>query len=57
MPVGAVPSVPPRIATMLAAIQQSQAAELAVATQLEQGFQAGAAASDPNLGQLVNLSA
>ncbi len=54
MPVGSATSVSPQILMMLAAIQQSQAAELAVTTQLEQGFQA--ASSNPNLGQLVNLS-
>ena len=57
MPVGSATAVSPQIMTMLAAIQQTQAAQLAVATQLEQGFQATAASIDPNLGQIVNLSA
>ena len=42
---------------MLAAIQQSQAAELQVMAALEQGFQASSASLNPALGQLLNLSA
>ena len=45
-----------QILAALALIEQSQAAELQVATALEQGVQA-AASINPNLGQIVNLSA
>ena len=48
-------AVKPQVAAALAAIQQSQAEELAVATTLEQSVQTGAA-SNPNLGQLLNLT-
>jgi hypothetical protein len=58
MPIGSATSaVPPQVLAALAAIQQTQAAELAVATQLEQGFQASTMTLNPALGQLVNLSA
>jgi hypothetical protein len=58
MPVGsATTAVSPQILAMLQAIAQSQAAELKVMTALEQGFQASSASLDPNLGQLLNLSA
>jgi len=42
---------------MLAAIQQSQAAELQVMMALEQGLQASSGSLNPNLGQLLNLTA
>ena len=48
--------VSPQILAALAAIEQSQAAELQVATALEQGVEA-TASLNPNLGQIVNLSA
>ena len=58
MPIGSsTPAVSPQITMMLAAIQQSQAAELQVMTALEQGLQASSGALNPNLGQLVNLTA
>jgi hypothetical protein len=58
MPISSATSgVPAQIVASLAAIQQTQAAELAVATALEQGVQASSASLNPNLGQLVNLSA
>jgi hypothetical protein len=57
MPMTALSSVPTPLLAALTAIQQTQATELAVATQLEQGFQAAAAALNPDLGQLVDLSA
>jgi hypothetical protein len=58
MPVGSsTPAVSPQITMMLAAIQQSQAAELQVMMALEQGMQASSPSLNPNLGQLVNLSA
>ena len=49
-------AVQPQVAAALAAIQQSQAEELAVAATLEQGFQASAASANPDLGQLLNLT-
>jgi hypothetical protein len=56
MPIGSATSaVPPQLLAALAAIEQTQAAELQTATALEQGFQA--ASLNPNLGQIVNLSA
>jgi hypothetical protein len=58
MPIGSsTPAVSPQITMMLAAIQQSQSAELQVMMALEQGLQASSASLDPNLGQLVNLTA
>jgi hypothetical protein len=58
MPIGSsTPAVSPQITMMLAAIQQSQSAELQVMMALEQGLQAASASLDPNLGQLVNLTA
>jgi hypothetical protein len=58
MPIGSsAPPVSPQITMMLAAIEQSQAAELQVMTALEQGLQASSASLNPNLGQLVNLTA
>lgn len=57
MPVGSVSAVPSQMVALLSSIQQTQSAELAVATQLGQGGQATAAALNPALGQLVNLSA
>ena len=58
MPIGsATAALPPQVMAALSAIQQTQSSELAVATQLEQGVQAVAASLNPNLGQLVNLSA
>jgi hypothetical protein len=56
MPIAsATPAVSPQILAALAAIQQTEAAELQTATALEQGVQA--ASLDVNLGQIVNLSA
>ena len=56
MPVGsATTALPSQVLAALSAIEQTQSAELAIATQLEQGFQA-ATASNPNLGQLISLS-
>jgi len=56
MPIAsATPAVPPQILAALAAIQQTQAAELQTATALEQGVEA--ATLNANLGQLVSLSA
>lgn len=57
MPVGSVSAVPSQMVALLSSIQQTQSAELAMATQLGQGGQAIAAALNPALGQLVNLSA
>jgi hypothetical protein len=57
MPVASASSASLQIMAMLSAIQQTQSAQLAVATQLEQGFQATVAAINPDLGQIVNLSA
>lgn len=58
MPIGSATTVmPPQVLAALSAIRQTQSSELAVATQLEQGFQAAAASLNPNLGQVVNLSA
>lgn len=58
MPVGSATSaVSPQILAMLQAIAQSQAAELQLMTALEQGFQASSVALNPDLGQLLNLSA
>ncbi len=57
MPVGSVSAVPSQMVALLSSIQQTQSAELAAATQLGQGGQATAAALNPALGQLVNLSA
>jgi hypothetical protein len=58
MPIASsTPAVSPQITMMLAAIQQSQAAELQVMTALEQGVQTSSAALNPNLGQLLNLTA
>jgi hypothetical protein len=58
MPIGSsTPAVSPQITMMLTAIQQSQAVELQVMAALEQGVQASSASLDPNLGQLVNLTA
>jgi hypothetical protein len=58
MPVGSIAgAVPPQIAVALAAIAETQSAELAVATQLEQGLQTASVSLNPNLGQIVNLSA
>ena len=55
MPVGSVTAgVPPQVLAALQAISSTQSEELAVATQLEQGFQS--ASANPNLGQNVNLS-
>jgi hypothetical protein len=54
MPVGSASAASPQIMAMLAAIQQTQAAQLAVSTTLEQGFQANAAAAGGTLGQIVN---
>jgi hypothetical protein len=57
MPIASATSaVPPQLLQALMAIEQMQAAELQVATALEQGFQA-ASPLNPNLGQLVNLTA
>ncbi len=56
MPIAsATPAVPPQVLAALAAIQQTQAAELQTATALEQGVQA--ASLNANLGQIVSLSA
>ncbi len=49
-------AVPPQVTAALAAIEETQAAELQVATELEQGIQAAAAPLNPNLGQVVDLS-
>jgi hypothetical protein len=49
-------AVPPQVTAALDAIAETQAAELQVATELEQGIQAAAASLNPNLGQVVNLS-
>ena len=58
MPIGtSTPAVSPQITMMLAAIQQSQAAELQVMMALEQGLQASSGSLNPNLGQLLNLTA
>ncbi|HYM04015.1 MAG TPA: hypothetical protein VET85_13770 [Stellaceae bacterium] len=55
MPVGSVTAgVPPQVLAALQAISNTQSEELAVATQLEQGFQS--ASANPDLGQNVNLS-
>jgi hypothetical protein len=57
VPVGSATSaVPPQILAALAAIAQTQAAELQAASMLAASTQA-AAALNPNLGQVVNLSA
>jgi len=56
MDIGSLSSVSPQILAALAAIQQSQAAELAVAIQLEQGFQQASTPANPDLGQLLSLS-
>jgi hypothetical protein len=57
MPVGSVAVVvPPQVAAALAAIANTQTAEIAVATQLEQGIQASSGSTNPNLGQVVDLS-
>ncbi|HXZ14698.1 MAG TPA: hypothetical protein VEH77_01765 [Roseiarcus sp.] len=56
MPIAsATPAVSPQILAALAAIQQSQAAELQTATALVQGVET--ASLNANLGQIVNLSA
>jgi hypothetical protein len=58
MPIGSsAPAVSPQVTMMLAAIQQSQAAELQVMTALEQGVQGSSASLNPNLGLLLNVSA
>jgi hypothetical protein len=57
MPVAATSSVPAPLLAALAAIQQTQAAELAVATQLEQGFESAAASVNPGLGQVIDVTA
>lgn len=57
MPVGSVAAVPMQMVALLSSLQQTQSAELALATQLGQGATTAAAASNPALGQLVNLSA
>ena len=49
-------SVPLQVTAALDAIAETEAAELQVATELEQGIQAAAAPLNPNLGQVVNLS-
>ena len=55
MPVGSVTAgVPPQVLAALQAISNTQSEELAVATQLEQGFQS--ASANPDLGQNVNLT-
>jgi len=45
-----------QLTAALDAIAETEAAELQVATELEQGIQAAAAPLNPNLGQVVNLS-
>ena len=54
--VSSVAAVPLQVTAALDAIAATQAAELQVATELEQGIQAAAAPVNPNIGQLVNLS-
>jgi hypothetical protein len=49
-------ALPLQVAAALAAIQQSQAEELAVAATLEQSFQAASAPVNPDLGQLLDLT-
>jgi hypothetical protein len=58
MPVGSIASaVPPQIAAALAALANTQSAELQVAAQLTQGLQAASISLNPDLGQIVDLSA
>jgi hypothetical protein len=54
--VSSAAAVPLQVTAALDGIAQTEAAELRVASELEQGFQAVAAPLNPNLGQLVNLS-
>jgi hypothetical protein len=57
MPVGSVAVVvPPQVAAALAAIANTQTAELAVSAELEQGIQASSGSANPNLGQIVDLT-
>jgi hypothetical protein len=54
MPIGSVAvAVPPQITAALAAIANTQTAEIAVAAELEQGSSGSA---NLNLGQIVNLT-
>ncbi len=48
-------AAPPQVLAALAAIASTQAAELALATTLEQGVAAVTPSADPNLGQNLNL--
>ena len=54
--VSSAAAVPLQVTAALEAIAETEAAELQVANELEQGIQAAAAPVNPNLGQLVNLS-
>ncbi len=54
--VTSAPAVPLQVTVALAAIEQTQAAELQVFTALEQGIQAAVTPVNPDVGQLVNLS-
>jgi hypothetical protein len=49
-------AVPLQVTAALDAIAETEAAELQVANELEQGVQAAAAPVNPNLGQVVNIS-
>jgi hypothetical protein len=53
--VSSAAAVPLQVTAALDAIAETEAAELQVANELEQGIQA-AAPVNPNLGQLVNVS-
>jgi hypothetical protein len=57
MPVAATSSIPAPLLAALSAVQQAQAAELAVATKLEQGFEQAAASANPGLGQVIDVTA
>jgi hypothetical protein len=54
--VSSAAAVPLPVTAALDAITETEAAELQVATELEQGIQTAATPINPNLGQLVNLS-
>jgi hypothetical protein len=54
--VSSAAAVPLQVTAALDAIAETEAAELQVATELEQGIQAAATPVNPNLGQLVNIS-
>jgi hypothetical protein len=54
--VSSAAAVPLQVTAALDAIAETEAAELQVATELEQSIQAATAPLNPNLGQLINLS-